>query len=394
MSIFGGRVRDASTDSLDTLIERYGMSSRTGASVSKAKAMTHSVIWAASHVRADLISLMPVDVYRNVGGVRVEVAKPPVLEYPSEVADGQPMPIEEWIYSTQGALDRTGNSVGIIRKVDGFGLPSMIEPVDPDALSFLIRGGRIAEYRVSGELVKSEHIWHERQYTTSGIPIGLSKITHMARTLSTGLSAQEFALRWFESGGVPSAVLKNSEKTVPAGFAARTKQQFMDSVAAGEPFVTGKDWEYTAIAAKAAEAEFIQQMQYTDVDLCRFMGVPASIVDVVLNGGSAITYANLMQYNLQLLTIHLGGAVMRREKAFSRLTVGGRYVKLNRNAILAMDAKTRAEVFKLRVDARSITPDQIRAYEDEQPFTEEDYAQLERLILPARTPNQPQTAGS
>lgn len=385
-------VRDADHDAL--LADR--ITYRTGrGSVGAKKAMTHSVIWGASHLRADLVSLMPVDVYRNIGGVRVEAPKPPVLEAPAEVADGQVMPIEEWIYSSQGALDRYGNSVGIIRGVDGFGLPAKIELVDPDAVSFYIKGGRIHEYRVSGEKVDSQFIWHERQYTAAGIPVGLSPIGHAARSLAAGLSALEFAQTWFESGGVPSAVLANSEKVLSPETIRNAKTKFKESVIAGEPFVTGKDWTYTPIAAKAAESEFIAQMQYTDADLCRFMGVPADMLDVVVQSGGRINYANITQANLQFLTVSLGGAVKRRERALSRLTVGGRYVKLNRSAILAMDPKTRAEVFKLRIESKSITPDQIRAYEDEQPFSEEDYAQLERLgITGARTPNQPQTAGS
>jgi HK97 family phage portal protein len=368
---------------------------RTGPRVTTRKAMGHSVIWAAAHVRADLISLMPPKVYRDVAGVAVEAPKPPVLVKPAEYADGKKLTISEWMYSTQKALDTEGNVVGIIRKVDGFGLPAEIEPVDPMLVSFLIRGARIAEYRVAGELVKPEHIWHERQYTSAGIPIGLSPIAHAARSLATGLAAQDFAYQWFEKGGVPSAVLANSEKVLSPETIRKAKLKFAESVQMGEPFVTGKDWTFTPIAAKAAESEFIHQMQLTDLELCRFMGVPADIVDVVVSGGSNITYANLMQRNLQLLVLNLGGAVNRREEALSDLVVGGRYVKLNRNALLAMDAKTRAEVFKLRSDSLTITPDQVRAYEDEQPFTEEDYAQLERLgRTGARTPNQPQTAGS
>jgi HK97 family phage portal protein len=390
VSVFGGQVREASVEGLLGVRTAY----RTGASVSAKRALTHSVIWASRHLRADLLSLMPVDVYRDVAGYKVQAPKPAVLDTPFEYAPGQVMPIEEWIYSTQTSLDTTGNIVGVIRKTDGFGLPAEIEPIDSDCVTIRIKGGRIVEYRVSGELVKTEHIWHERQFTSAGNPVGLSPIANAARSLTVGLSAQEFAQTWFESGGVPSAILRNTEKVISPETARNAKTKFTEAVQAGEPFITGKDWEYSAIAAKAAEAEFIAMMQYTDADLCRFMGVPADLVDVVVQGGSAITYANMLQRNLQFLTVSLGGAVKRRERAFSRLTPGGRYVKLNRNAILAMDPKTRAEVFKLRIDSRSITPDQIRALEDEQPFNEADYAQLERLVIPARTPNQPQTAGS
>jgi len=370
----------------------FGMNG-PGQLVTAKRAMRHSVVWGATRLRADLLSLMPVDVFRTVGGVSVELPKPAVLVMPCEVSDGQPMSIGEWMYSTQSALDRTGNAVGIIRAYDQFGKPSIIEPVDPDHVSFRIKGRKVVEYRISGETVKSEHIWHERQFTAAGLPVGLSPIAHAALQLSAGLSAQQFAVDWFENGAVPKAILKNTEKTVPPSVAQEAKASFKASVANGDIFTTGKDWTYEPISAKASEASFIEQMQYTDVDLCRFMGVPADMLDVSSQNGSAVTYANVTQRNLQLLVMNLGGAVKRREDALSRLTVGDRFVKLNRSAVLAMDDKTRAELFKLRIDSRTMTPDQVRGMEDQEPFTEADYTQFDRLFG-ARTPNQPQTAGS
>jgi HK97 family phage portal protein len=391
MSVIGGPVRREAD--LDALLEVRGLG-RTGTTVSPKRALQQSVIWGARHVRADVISLMPIDVYRKVAGARVESFTPPVLQTPCEIAPGQLMPIEEWMYSTQGDLDTTGNTIGIIHKTDGLGLPAVIEPVDWSCVTIRVKGSKIHEYRVSGEKVDSKFIWHERQFTIAGFPIGMSPITNAALSLSAGLSAQEFALAWFTNGGAPSAILKNNEKIVPKAKALEAKTQFRESVASGDIFVTGKDWEYTALSVKAAEAEFIAQMQYTDVDLCRFMGVPADIVNVVVQGGSAITYANMLQRNLQFLVMNLGGAVMRREKKLSTLTPGGRFVKLNRNAVLAMDPKTRNEVFESRMRTKSIAPSEIRAHEDEPSFTDEQIAELEQFgIIGSRTPNQPQTAG-
>lgn len=387
MSILFSRSADTSS-----VLSSIGWGGK-GALVTNKKAMRHSVVWGATRLRADLVSLMPVDVFRRRDGVAVEVAKPAVLQYPCEVAEGQPMSIGEWMYSTQSALDRTGNLIGIVLARDGMGKPSIIEPVDPDKVAFTVKGSRIKEYRVSGERIKPEFIWHERQFTAAGIPVGLSPIAHAALQLSAGLSAQEFAVDWFQNGAVPKAILRNSEKTVTPETAAAAKARFKESVGNGDIFTVGKDWEYEPIAAKASEAAFIEQMQYTDADLCRFMGVPADMVDVATTGGGSITYANITQRNLQLLVMNLGGAVKRREDALTRLTPNGQFVKLNRSAVLAMDDKTRAELFKMRIDSRTITPDQVRGLEDQMPLTEADYAQFDRLFG-ARTPNQPQTAGS
>lgn len=351
-----------------------------GSRPSAKRAMQHSVVWAATRLRADIVSLMPVDVFRKVGVQAVEVQKPRVLVEPAEIADGQPMSIGEWMYSTQMSLDRYGNNVGLILAKDSFGLPATIEPLDPEQVSFQMKGRKIISYRVGGEAIDPKFIWHERQFTVAGLPIGLSPITHAALQLSSGLSAQEFALSWFQNGAVPSAILRNSKKVLDRDGALKAKESFKASISDGDVWTTGMDWEYIPVQAKAADSSFIEQMQYTDSDLCRFMGVPADMIDVASQSGSSITYANITQRNLQLLVMNLGGAVKRREDALTRLTPGGRYVKLNRSAVLAMDDKTRAELFKLRIDSRTITPDEVRAREDEAPLGESDYAQFDRLF--------------
>ncbi|MHB1063538.1 MAG: phage portal protein [Georgenia sp.] len=362
-------------------------------SVSKDAAMQQSVVWAATRLRADLVSLMPVDVFRQSGaaGLAVEVAKPQVLVEPSEIADGHPMPFGEWMYSGQMSLDRAGNNFGVIRKTDSFGLPAQIDLVATEDVVVRIKGGRIVEYRIAGEVTDSRYVWHERQFTVAGLPIGLSPITYAAMTLSGGINAQQFAIDWFVNGAVPGAILKNEEKKIDPTEAGIHKRRFKAAVQNGDVFVTGKDWTYDPIAANAAESSFLEQMKYTDQDLCRFMGVPGDMIDVAVDSAT-INYANVTQRNLQLLTMNLGAPIKRREDSLSRLAHGDRYVKLNRAAVLAMDEKSRAELFKARIAARTLTPDEARALEDLAPLAEADYKQFDRLFG-ARTPNQAQTDG-
>lgn len=364
-----------------------------GAPVRPSAAMGHSVIWGAVRLRANIESLMPVDVFRKVAGVRVEAPTPPVLIHPWDYADGQPQFIDEWLYSSRTALDRYGNSFGIKHGVNAFGLPAQIELVNPDLVQVRMKGSQITEYRYNGSPINSKYVWHERQYTIAGLPIGLSPIANAATSIATGMSAQDFALGWFQNGTLPGSVLKNTERTLVKDISADAKAQFKESITAGDIFVTGKDWEYTPIAAKAAEAEFLNQQAYTDTELCRFMDVPADLLDVVIanSGSGKVTYGNITQRNLQVLVINMAGSIKRRETALRRLVPASRYVKLNRSAFLAMDDKTRAEVNKLRIDSRTILPSEVRGLEDQAPYTDEQYAEFDRLFPPSRTQTATQT---
>lgn len=345
------------------------------------RALQQSVVWAALRLRADLLSLMPVDVYRpsKAAGINVAVPAPDVLVQPCTIADGHPMSIGEWLYSGQIALDRGGNNFGVITATDAFGLPARIELVDPDTVTARIRGPRIEYYRINGERHEPRQIWHERQFTVPGMPIGLSAVAASALTLAGGLTAQEFMLDWFANGTVPGAILKNEKITVDPADARIIEERFKATVLNGDPWAVGKDWTYTAVAAKASESGFIDQMNYTDVALTRFYGVPADLVDVHVNSAT-INYANITQRNLQLLVMNLGGAVKRRNDALSQLVRGDRFVKLNADAILAMDPKSRADLFRTQIESRQRTPDEVRAKDDRLPLDDAAYTQFDRLF--------------
>lgn len=379
--------------SIEEAAREYGRPLRSHTPfVSSRSALQQSVVWGATRLRADLVSVMPVDVYRTsaAAGIAVEVTPPPVLVEPSDIAEGQPMPINEWMYSSQMSLDRVGNQIGFITQTNALGLPAAIDLIPDDMVSMRIKDRRIVEYRINGEKVPPRNIWHERQFTVAGLPIGLSPIAHAALQLTGASLAQEWAVDWFVNGAVPGSILKNDDKILKPEEAERTRRRFKASIANGDVFVTGKDWTYSAVAATAAQSSFIEQMKYSDVALCRFFGVPADLVDVVAD--QSTTYANISQRNLQLLIMHLDPSLTRREKALSRLTPKPQYVKLNRDKLLAMDPASRASLFAQQITSRTRTPDQARALDDLPPLTEADYEQFERLF-PSNRPTAPQTSG-
>ena len=385
MSLFRRSETRAWTISGTPRADRTGR--RVSGPASADTANRQSVVWAAIHRKASLLSSMPVDVFRRVDGVAIEAPKPSVLVEPWHYAEGQPETIAEWIYSSQRALESHGNSVGLIHAWDGMGIPSQIELIEPEAVRFRVSRRRITEYRIHGEVVPARNIWHERMY---GGPVGLSPIAYAALTLYGAEAAQRFAADWFGGDAIPGAILRNAEKTIDPTSSEAIKDRFRAAIATGDLFVVGKDWEYDPIQAKAVESGFIEMMNVSDAALCRFFGIPAGEVDVPV-ASSTINYANIQQANLQLLVKHLGPSVDAREDALSRLTARPRFVKLNRSSLLAMDDKTRAEVNQLQISARTLTPSEAREKDDRAPLTPEQIAEFDALF---GNPNKPTPQGA
>ncbi|MGW1938962.1 phage portal protein [Streptomyces goshikiensis] len=346
-------------------------------------ALRHSAVWACLRLRANLVSTMPVDVYRRVGEMKVEVPKPPVLINPG----GDRVGMMEWLYSTQFDLDRAGNAFGLITARDGLGLPARIELVPLADVIVRQRDG-VVTYRIGQQEYAASEVWHERQYTMAGLAVGLSPIAYAAWSIGEYLSVQQFALDWFGNGAVPSAHLKNTAKTIAPDVAEETKRRFKAATSSQDLFVTGNDWEYRMIQADAAGADWIEAKRYGIGDIARFFDCPGDLIDAAAGG---MTYANITQRNLQFLVMNLGPAIVRREDALSALTSRPRFVKLNTDALLRMDPQTRAAMLRTQIESRQLAPSEARELEDRQPFTESQLSEFDRLF---GTKNPTPTAGA
>jgi HK97 family phage portal protein len=379
MSVLFGHSRRSAT--LPDSMLPAGRNGRKGsAKITADNALRQSAVWAAQRLRADMISTLPLDVYRKFEGHQIEVPKPPVLIEPG----GRRVKIREWLYSTQMDLDRVGNTYGLITELDGSGRPRRIDLLAHGDVTVKVKDD-VVTYRVKNVTYSAEEIWHERQYTLPGLAVGLSPVAHAAWSLGLWQSAQEFGLEWFGNNGtVPAAHLKNSEKTLQRHEAQQVKEQYKASLQDGDIFVTGKDWEFTTKNATAADAKFLEMQKYSDVDAARFFGVPGDLIDVSGNSAS-ITYANITQRNLQFLIMHLGPAIIRREDALSDLVAAPRFVKFNTDAILRMDPKERAGMLGEMVKDRLLAPSEARELDNRAPFTDEQLTEF-KVLFPKDNP--------
>lgn len=351
--------------------------SRTGSvQVTPDTALRSSAVWAALRLRADLISTMPIDVYRRVGGMQVEVPKPPVLVNPG----GEDMNLQEWLYATQFELDRSGNCFGIISERDGMGLPRRIDLVESRKVTVLAPPDKEVQYRIGNTTYAKADIWHERAFTAPGLVMGMSPVSYAAWTLGQYQSAIEFGLEWFANGGfIPGGIFKNTSKTLQPQDADGIKRKFKESVASRDVLVTGNDWEYSTVSVASNESQFLDTQHASGEDIARFFGVPGDLIDIQSTTKSAVTYASITQRNLQFLIMNLGPAFVKRELALSRLVAQGRYVKFNTDALLRMDPDTRNNMILAQVAGKTRTRSEAREQDNLPPFTDAQIAELKEF---------------
>lgn len=354
--------------------------------ISQDSALRSSAVWAALRLRANLISSMPVDAYRKVrtpdgNTVQVEVPGPKV----TWISGGIEIDQAEAIYATQVDLDRSGNALGVVTERNALGLPSRIELVS--LADWSLRPRRAAaqvpelgpvEYLVAGKPLDPDMVWHERQYIVPGLAVGLSPVAYAAYAIGGFLSAQRFALDWFGNSAMPAVVLQNTMREVNAEVAEEAKNRYKRSAQPGGVFAVGNDWELKPIQAASVQDQYVELMKFGIPDIARFFDVPADLIDGSIPG-SSITYANIAQRFTHLNVVNIGPAVTRRERAWSRLVVGDRFIKFNRDALLAMDPASRTDVMVKQAQARLRAPSELRALDNLDAFTPAQLEEIEKV---------------
>lgn len=379
MSLFRSRAAN-----LDALAEAAGMPRRWGTRHSRTDgqgAQRHSAVWACRRLRANLVSSLPLDQFRRVDGVQVEIpTKPDILTKPGALhIGGNRATAAEWLYATQMDLDGYGNTFGLIIDRDSLGLPARIDLFEAAKVRVVVKADGSVQYRVGSKTYTALEVWHERQYVVAGSPVGLSPLAAAAYAIGQYTSAQDFALQWFDGGAKPAAKMKNTARVLTDDQAAAVKGRHEATSTGGGVLVMGKDWEYDMISADASQTAFLETMKFSVADVCRFFDVPADMIDAGASG-SSVTYANLGQRMVGLLVTSIGPAVKRREDALSDLISRPRFVKLNSDALLRMDPLTAAQILTYKVTNRALTPNEWREADNRPPLTAEQEQEFLRLF--------------
>ena len=234
------------------------------------------------------------------------------------------------------------------------------------------------KWRVNGIGVPAGDMWHRRSYSMPGSLLGLSPIGFHAQTIGLGLSAQQFGVEFFQSGANPTGLLTNSETELNPEGARTAKERFVASLnGTREPAVLGKGWAWQQISIAPEESQFLATQKYTSTECARIFGpgVPEILGYEV---GGSMTYTNVEQRNIHLLTYTLDPWFSRVERALSTLLPKPRYVKLNRNAMLRTDLLTRYKARATAIAAHILAPSEVRAIEDMPPMTQ---AQKDEVAL-------------
>lgn len=191
---------------------------------------------------------------------------------------------------------------------------------------------------------------------------GLGPIQACMTTITGAIELREWANDWLNSSKVPNGQV-SSDQPLSKADAERYKAQFVEkqSFKSG-PIVLGSGLKYTPLLLKPEEMQWLEAQNFNVLAVARMFRIPARHMLAVLEGGSE-TYANLEQDEITFARHTLMRYITEIEAAFTNLLPRGQVARINVDALLRTDTKTRYEAHKIGLDAGFLTVDEVRSIE-------------------------------
>lgn len=357
--------------SLDVM---YGQST-AGVTVTTDTALENIAVWAAQRVLVSTVSMLPVKVLRQAGSRQTFVDPlPPMVRNPSGRVSQR-----GWVAQNIRALVGSGNMYGRVVETDLYGRVTQLETIHPSKVEWKTIGNDEVPF-VDGKqqtLWPLGDFWHvaASQFLMPGSRVAMDPTQFAKTAIGTGIAAERFGAHFFRDGLNPTAIIK-VDADIDATQALAIKQSIMGMARGNrEPAVVGSDIkDIQAWTAKLTDSQFIELLQFEVLQACRVYGVPPSMVYGAISGQN-VTYANVGQADMQFLKFSVAGWLIDFEDAWSDLIAQPHTVKFDVDAILRMDAEARANLNKVRLESRTLTINEVRVDEGEEPFADPIYDQ-------------------
>lgn len=319
-------------------------------------------VFASTRILADNIASLPVEAYaKKQGDLTPKAFMPPLFFNPS-VRDNK----FQWVHKCVVSLALRGNAYGMVTQRDTLGFPTQVEWLHPDDVWVDESSPVNPIYYWQGKKQDSADIVHIPWIVMPGRVVGMSPIQSFAATIGVGVAATNYGKRWFDNGGVPPSVMKNTEKTINSEEAKEIRNRVGQSIQSGKPLVVGNDWDFTAIQVNPDEAQFIATMKMNATQIAAVYGVPPTMVGG--EPGGSMTYANVEQEANNLITLTLRPWLVRLETAFSALLANSEEVRFNVDAMIRTSIQDRYENYNLALTGGWLNVDEVRARENLPPL--------------------------
>jgi HK97 family phage portal protein len=348
-----------------------GETTSAGESITYTTAMTVGAYYAGVRFIAETLGSLPCKLYRQDGRMKEVLYQDPRHIRLNSVANPD-MTAGTVREVMQGHLVTWGNAYAY-RVYSRRGMLEELWPLRPDHMTPLMDGGRIVAYQYVDErgtetVFAPGQILHIPGFGFDG-RVGYSVVSLARESLGLAKAGEKSAGKLFGNGLQASGVLVHpqtmTEKTRSALKKAVESQIGGDGRSGLLVLEGGMQFEQMGIPP--GDAQFLESRQFSVVEMARWLDLPPHILKDLTHA----TYSNIESQSLELVVYSLRRWFVRWEQHLNKSLLSeqeranGLYFKVEDRALLRGDTASRGQWYRERFQLGSLSPNDIRALEDE-----------------------------
>lgn len=302
-----------------------------------------AAVYSCVDLIASRIAAMDRKQWRDRGAdLPASVSLSPVLRAPNAILNA-----DEWVYQGVAVALLFGEVIGItIARDERTGWPRTIDWLNPAKIA--VAGTASGpEYRYGGVRLDRTDVIHWRLAPmVPGVPRGVSPLSKLNVELQQAVRSAAYQLDWFKSGGLPLAVLANTESPIDDEQADRVAARYDQTRKSRgrKPLVFGKGWTFTAVnGTTGSDAGLNELEKRIATKVANAFHVPPEWVGG--ETGNSMTYTSPRAMSEQLDRQALFPVYRPLQRFLSeKLLPAPQFFTFDPDSILSIDPKTMVEI--------------------------------------------------
>ena len=201
-------------------------------------------------------------------------------------------------------------------------------------------------------------------------------------TIGGGIAQNEMSNEFIGNGLRTDGYIQSNQPNLNAEQAKQLGGNFQSMLTKWEFPVLPGTAEFKQFGMPLTDAQFIENRNYSIADICRIWRMPLHKVNLMENA----IKSNIQEQNQEYVNDTLMPRIVSREqevnrKVFRNTEMGVYQWDIETKGLLRGDHVARANYYKARLEASSMSPDEIRAAEGENPLPPGQYGDEVRVNL-------------
>lgn len=345
-----------------------GSTAKSGADVNNETAYTLAAVWRCVTLISSTLARLSIEIFEETTDGRTKIVDHPL----NKLLSVAPSPLYTpytFFQRAAASIAINGNFYAMIRRDEKTQRPVELRIIMKPVKPFLFEGYLMYEIEGIKTPFFAQDILHFVGFGDHPL-VGKNPIAVHRDTLGISMSSKDYAANLYKNGAFMSGIIESDQHLTTdqkRQILSSFKNMYGGADNAGKVAALDYGFKYKPLSFSPQDVEYIQTQRFQKIEIGQIFGVPPhKMFDMekstmnnmeVMNSDFKDTiaaYAELMEQEL-------------RRKLFSEAEKGNMIFRFNMYELSRGDMKARTDYYRSRFNTGSITPNEIRKYEGENP---------------------------